>query len=57
MILNEKVGCFFSFFAGFNCLVLYIRWVQHVLVFFAHSFLLCNIVCCCVPPRCYWNIR
>ena len=49
MLLKHKVGCFFSFFAGFNCLDFYIRWIQHVLAFFAkflvvmwHCLLLCN---------------
>ena len=33
MLLKHKVGCFFSFFPGFNCLDLYFRWIEHVLVF------------------------
>ena len=33
MYLKDKVGCLFFFFAGFNCFDFYIRWVQHVLVF------------------------
>ena len=40
MFLKHKVGCFFSFFAGFNCLDFYIRWIQHVVHFFLHF-------CCC----------
>ena len=27
MLLKHKVGCFFSFFAGFNCLDFYIPWI------------------------------
>ena len=49
MLLKHKVGCFFSFFAGFNCLDFYIRWIQHVSVFLQrflvvmwHFLLLCN---------------
>ena len=53
MLLKHKVGCFFSFFAGFNCLDFYIRGIQHVLVFLQFFLLLCGIVCCCVTTRCY----
>ena len=53
MLLKHKVGCFFSFFAGFNCLDFYIRWIQHVLVFLHSFLLLCGFVCCCVTTRCY----
>ena len=50
MFLKHKVGCFFSFFPGFNYLDFYTRWIQHVVDLFLHSFfvvmwhclLLCN---------------
>ena len=49
MLLKHKVGCFFSFFAGFNCLDFFIRWIQHVVDLFCiflvvmwHCLLLCN---------------
>ena len=57
MLLKHKVGCFFSFFAGFNCLDLNVRWIQHVLVFLQSFLLLCGFVCCCVTTRCFWNTR
>ena len=53
MLLKHNVGCFFSFFAGFNCLGFYIRWIQHVSVFLQIFLLLCGIFCCCVTTRCY----
>ena len=41
MFLKDKLGCFFSFFfAGFNCLDFYTRWIQHVVDPFLHF-------CCC----------
>ena len=40
MFLKNKLGCFFFFRAGFNCLGFYTRWIQHVVDFFLHF-------CCC----------
>ena len=48
MLLKHKVGCFFSFFAGFNCLDFYIRWIQHVVdlfCIFAVVMLPCLLLC------------
>ena len=34
MFLKHRVDVSFLFFAGFNCLDFYIRWVQHVVHLF-----------------------
>ena len=51
MFLKHKVGCFFSFFAGFTWLDFYIRWIQHVVDPF------CIFAVVLLPCLLLWNYK